>query len=480
MAALNMVSTCRLIFASFSRKYERIVTGVTAVTKRRYSATVENEETYDIVVAGGGMVGMTLACAIANNRILANKKILLLEGNTKQEYTPKEQYSNRVVALNQQTRTLLSSIGAWKHIEAVRCSPIRKMQVWEACSDAMITFNEDNLYKELAYIVENDLLLHAVNKQLSQKENVTVIYKSAVGTVKLPKTSEEFVSVQLQSGEQYKTRLLVGADGVNSLVRKAMGVIYVNWPYDQLGIVATLKLSEPTENVVAWQRFLPTGPIALLPLTDSLSSLVWTVTNEKAKELLKISEEEFVDKINEALWRKYPKSNIVESGMHGFHWLLTRFGLNQQSRQMPPSISAIVEGSRAAFPLGFGHASSYVQSSTVLVGDAAHRVHPLAGQGVNLGFGDVTDLTKILAEATVNGSHLNDMYYLRKYETLRQRHNVPTMLTIDGLHRFYQHTATPIVLARSLGLQLVDAVPPLKKMLIQQAAGESILKQFIG
>ncbi|KYM76556.1 Ubiquinone biosynthesis monooxygenase COQ6 [Atta colombica] len=252
-----------------------------------------------------------------------------------------------------------------------------------------------------------------------------------------------------------------------------MGVIYLNWQYNQLGIVATVKLSEPTENVIAWQRFLPTGPIAMLPVTYSLSSLVWSVTKEKAKELLKISEEEFVDRINEALWRIYPKSSIVESGMQGFHWLLTRLALktNALFKQMPPSVEAIVEGSRAAFPLGFGHASSYAQSGAVLIGDAAHRVHPLAGQGVNLGFGDVVDLTQILAEANVNGSHLNDMFYLRTYETVRQRHNIPMMLAIDGLHRFYQHTAAPIVLSRSLGLQLIDALPPIKKLLMQQAAG---------
>ncbi|XP_012535074.2 ubiquinone biosynthesis monooxygenase COQ6, mitochondrial [Monomorium pharaonis] len=476
MATLReAILTCRFVLVSLSRNCEHVIPGVTAVSRKNYSTVTDNEKTYDVIVAGGGMVGTTLACALANNRRLAGKRILLLENSTKHEYTPPEQYSNRVVALNQQTRTLLSSIGAWKHIEAVRCSPVRKMQVWEACSDAMITFNEDLSNKELAFIVENDLLLHAVNKQLSEKENVTVIYESKIVNVKLPKTSIELATVELQSGEHYKAKLLVGADGVNSLVRKAMGVIYLNWQYNQLGIVATLKLSEPTENIVAWQRFLPTGPIALLPLTDSLSSLVWSVSSEKAKELMKVSDEEFVDRINEALWKTYPKSNIVESGMHGFHWLLTRLALKTHAtRQMPPSVAAIVEGSRASFPLGFGHASSYIQPGTVLVGDAAHRVHPLAGQGVNLGFGDVMELTQILAEDAMTGSCINDMQSLRTYETLRQRHNVPMMLAIDGLHRFYQYTAAPVVLSRSLGLQLVNAIPPFKKLLMQKAAGHDI------
>ncbi|XP_029172891.1 ubiquinone biosynthesis monooxygenase COQ6, mitochondrial [Nylanderia fulva] len=477
MAALGEAGVSYRFLTLFSQKCKYAIPSASAASRKSYSTAVTDEEKYDVIVTGGGMIGATLACAIGNNRILEGKKVLLLEGSAKQKYTPQEQYSNRVVALNQQTRTLLSSLGAWKHIEAVRYCPVRKMQIWDACSDAMITFNEDHLSEELAYIIENDLLLHAINKQLSQKENVTVVHESKITEVKLPKTSAEFASVQLQSGKRYAARLLVGADGANSIVRKTMGVLYPNWQYNQLGIVATLKLSEPTENIVAWQRFLPTGPIALLPLTESLSSLVWSVTTERAKELLKVPEEEFVDSINEALWRVYPKNGVVESGMHALRQLLGNLSLQTGvSRQLQPSVTTIVEGSRAAFPLGFGHAASYVQPGTVLIGDAAHRVHPLAGQGVNLGFGDVTVLTQILAEATVNGSHLNDMQYLRRYETLRQRHNVPTMLVIDALHRLYRGTAAPVVLARSLGLQLTNAIPQIKKLLMEQAAGGTIIK----
>ncbi|XP_032667953.1 ubiquinone biosynthesis monooxygenase COQ6, mitochondrial [Odontomachus brunneus] len=472
MVVLKKVFSSRILFSSLLQKYKYVIPNAVAVSKKNYSTAAESEENYDVIITGGGMVGTTLACSIANNRRLEAKKVLLLEGSDKHEYTPQEQYSNRVVALNQQTRILLSSLGAWQHIEAVRYCPVKKMQVWDACSDAMITFNEDYLHEELAYIVENDLLLHAVNKQLSQKENVTVVYNSKVTDIKLSNTLTEYSTIQLQSGKRYKTRLLVGADGANSLVRKAMGVMYLNWQYEQFGIVATLKLSEPTENIVAWQRFLPTGPIALLPLTDSLSSLVWSVTTNKAKELLKMPEEEFVDKINEALWKIYPKNNIVESGMTALRQLLQTLSLQTGAqRQLPPSVASIVEGSRAAFPLGFGHATSYIHSGAVLVGDAAHRVHPMAGQGVNLGFGDVTALTKILAEATVNGCLLNEEQYLQQYETQRQRHNTPTMFTIDALHRLYQGTAAPIVLARSLGLQVVNAIPQVKKMLINQAGG---------
>ncbi|EZA55835.1 Ubiquinone biosynthesis monooxygenase COQ6 [Ooceraea biroi] len=213
MAALReAVLSHRLAFMSLSQNYKRIIPNVAAASRKNYLSTAEQEENYDIIITGGGMVGTTLACAIANNRRLEGKRVLLLEGSPKEEYTPQEKYSNRVVALNQQTRTLLSSFGAWKHIEAVRCCPVRKMQVWDACSEAMITFNENHLSDELAYIVENDLLLHAINKQLSEKENVTVIYESKVADVKLPGTSEGYATVQLHSGKRFRSRLLVSAE----------------------------------------------------------------------------------------------------------------------------------------------------------------------------------------------------------------------------------------------------------------------------
>ncbi|KAJ8674353.1 hypothetical protein QAD02_005615 [Eretmocerus hayati] len=433
-------------------------------TRRSYhDDNTSKHETYDIIVAGGGMVGTTLACALANNKRLASKKILLLEGSGKHHYEVKENYSNRVVALNKHTRTLLSNIGAWKHIESVRATPVRKMQIWDACSDAMITFNEDLLEDDLAYIVENDLLLHAVDTVLADKGSVKVVNNAKIGSILLPFAPGMESCVQLESGEEYRAKLLIGADGHKSKVREAMGIQYIDWDYDQMGIVATVRLSEPTENVVAWQRFLPTGPVALLPLTECLSSLVWSISTEEAKRMLQLSEEEFVDGLNNALWKVYQKDGVVEAGMKALQQLLQNFQLQTGvTRQLQPSISSIVEGSRAAFPLGFGHAVKYVQPGVALVGDAAHRVHPLAGQGVNLGFGDVTALVKILAESVENGAVMGDVLYLNKYESMRQWHNIPTMLAIDALHRLYKGTAAPIVLARSLGLQVTNAIKPLK------------------
>ncbi|XP_011505324.1 PREDICTED: putative ubiquinone biosynthesis monooxygenase COQ6 [Ceratosolen solmsi marchali] len=430
-----------------------------------------NNEAFDIIVVGGGMVGTTLACALANNKCLQSKKILLLEAGNKQKYVSNDQYSNRVVALNKYSKLLLSNIGAWKHIQSHRFTPIVKMQIWDAYSDAMLTFNDDYLSQALAYIVENDLLLHAVHTQLSKKKSVTIINNAKVEHINLSNNIGIDSNILLKSGENFKAKLLIGADGQMSKVRDAMGVKYVDWDYDQMGIVATVKLCETIENV-AWQRFLPNGTIALLPLTNSLCSLVWCITTEEAKRLLQISEEEFIDNLNDAFLKVYPKDELVKCGMQAFKKLFENFQLpSAVSRQLQPSIAGIVDGSRAAFPLGFGHALHYVQPGVALVGDAAHRVNPLAGQGVNLGFGDVTVLVEVLAKAVNNGALIGDTTYLHNYESIRLKYNIPTMLTIDALHRLYKTTASPIILARSLGLQLTNIVKPLKNFLIKHAAG---------
>ncbi|XP_043475234.1 ubiquinone biosynthesis monooxygenase COQ6, mitochondrial [Leptopilina heterotoma] len=470
------MSFSRCIFPFLSRNYKFTTPQSCTNVRNIHSTLNDSSENYDIIVTGGGLVGTTLACALANNKCLKSKSILLLEGGNKHEYTPSEQYSNRVVALNQLSRTLLSSIGAWKHVKEVRYAPVRKMQVWDSCSDAMITFNEDYLSEEIAYVVENDLLLYAVNKQLAEKESVRVIYNSKVENISLPETSGDSSVVILQNGGNFCTKLLIGADGINSRVRQAMGVQHVKWSYNQMGIVGTVELSEPTENIVAWQRFLPTGPIALLPLTKTLSSLVWSTSTEEAKKLLKLSDEAFVDNLNEALWKVYPKDGTVESGMKALQQILKNLQLETGvSRQLQPSISGIIEESRAAFPLGFAHSVYYVKPGVALVGDAAHRVHPLGGQGLNLGLGDVMVLVQMLADATKNGALPGDMTYLKKYETARQRHNVPTMLAMDALHRLYKGTAAPIVLARSLGLQLTNAIPPLKRAIFRHASDDDNL-----
>lgn len=239
--------------------------------------------------------------------------------------------------------------------------------------------------------------------------------------------------------------------------------------YKQMGIVATLEISpeEAAGNTVAWQRFLPAGPIALLPLTDTLSSLVWSTSVEHAKELLRMEPEKFINALNEAYSKSYSSNSVVDSLMKTVEAVLAL--KKNKIQQFPPRVLKLQEGSRAAFPLGFGHASSYVCGGAALIGDAAHRVHPLAGQGVNLGFGDVLTLTDVLAEALYNGSHLNNLQYLMKYEQECLKANVPKLLGIHAIQNLACTAFPPFVLARGLCLKMANLIPPVKQFVMNKA-----------
>ncbi|XP_054712640.1 ubiquinone biosynthesis monooxygenase COQ6, mitochondrial-like [Uloborus diversus] len=447
-------------------------------SKRLLCVRAENaqklEETiWDVVISGGGMVGCSMACSLGSSEILSEKKILLLETSEKTQYNiDPSKYSNRVCALNPNTRNLFSGFHAWDKICNTRMKEVRKLMVWESCSDARISFEHAGMMDNVAYIVENDVILKALYERLDElTARVEVIKGSKAVDYVFPTEDTDLVNIQTDKGLTLKTRLLIGADGIHSLVRKKMKVKYVSWNYDQKGIVATLKLSEPTENIVAWQRFLPTGPIALLPLTDDLCSLVWTVSLPMCDKLLNMSEEEFVDALNSALWDESSKNPLVESALSTVKNVLSTITPSAESvRQLPPSILSVEPKSRGAFPLGLGHSTEYVAQGVALVGDSAHRVHPLAGQGVNLGFGDVQCLTECLETAVYNGNGIGHLNSLLDYEVKRQRHVVPAMFAIDSLNRLYKTEFTPFVLMRGLGLTVLDALSPIKEKIIHQAS----------
>ncbi|XP_023392786.1 ubiquinone biosynthesis monooxygenase COQ6, mitochondrial isoform X2 [Pteropus vampyrus] len=266
-------------------------------------------------------------------------------------------------------------------------------------------------------------------------------------------------------------RMQIGADGHNSGVRQAAGIQNVSWNYDQSAVVATLHLSEATENNVAWQRFLPSGPIAMLPLSDTMSSLVWSTSHEHAAELVSMNEEEFVDAINSAFWSDTNHTDFVDWASSMLHYAVTFLKPTKVSaRQLPPSVARVDAKSRVLFPLGLGHAAEYVRPRLALIGDAAHRVHPLAGQGVNMGFGDISSLVCHLSTAAFNGKDLGSMSHLTGYETDRQRHNTALLAATDLLKRLYSTSATPLVLLRMWGLQATNAVSPLKEQIMAFAS----------
>uniref|UniRef100_A0A182N045 FAD-binding domain-containing protein n=1 Tax=Anopheles dirus TaxID=7168 RepID=A0A182N045_9DIPT len=254
---------------------------------------------------------------------------------------------------------------------------------------------------------------------------------------------------------------LIGADGFNSLVRRQMGVQNFALPYDQMGVVATLRLAHaPADNVTAWQRFLPTGPIALLPLSDDTSSLVWSTSVPEAKRLLQLDGDAFVAAVNAAFHKPMPRHTLVDDMVKSVQAVIKHS--TGQRLEAAPAVEAELPTSRAAFPLGLGHTGTYVGQGVCLIGDAAHRVHPLAGQGVNLGFGDVQTLVDVLADANYAGLGIGGTGELLKYEQARLKHNVPVLLTTHSLQRLYTTDFAPTVALRSIGLTLTNAFPPVK------------------
>ncbi|NWX81604.1 COQ6 monooxygenase, partial [Nothoprocta pentlandii] len=400
---------------------------------------------------------------------LAGRRIALLEaGGRREPGRPGAAYSSRVSSVSPGSAALLGSFGAWDHVCSLRCKSFRRMQVWDACSEAMITFEKDNL-DDMGYIVENDVIMAALTKQLDAvAERVEVFYRSrAVGyTWPLPQHGSDtspWVQIELADGRRLQTKLLIGADGHNSVVRKEAEIQNIEHQYDQSAVVATLHLSEATDNNVAWQRFLPTGPIALLPLSDTASSLVWSTSHEHASELLAMDEERFVDSINSAFWSNINHTDFIDAAGAMFRSAISVLRPSGSAvRQLPPSVAKVDPESRALFPLGVGHATQYVQHRVALIGDAAHRVHPLAGQGVNLGFGDVSCLAQHLSAAAFDGQDLGSLKHLLKFETTRQRHNLSLMAATDALKRLYSTRLAPVVLLRTWGLQATNALPPLK------------------
>ncbi|XP_063571983.1 ubiquinone biosynthesis monooxygenase COQ6, mitochondrial isoform X8 [Pongo abelii] len=301
----------------------------------------------------------------------------------------------------------------------MRYRAFRRMQVWDACSEALIMFDKDNL-DDMGYIVENDVIMHALTKQLEAvSDRVTVLYRSKAIRYTWPcpfpmADSSPWVHITLGDGSTFQTKLLIGADGHNSGVRQAAGIQNVSWNYDQSAVVATLHLSEWSD--AAHTDFIDTAGAMLQYAVGLLQPT-------------KVS-----------------------------------------ARQLPPSVARVDAKSRVLFPLGLGHAAEYVRPRVALIGDAAHRVHPLAGQGVNMGFGDISSLAHHLSTAAFNGKDLGSMSHLTGYETERQRHNTALLAATDLLKRLYSTSASPLVLLRTWGLQATNAVSPLKEQIMAFAS----------
>jgi 2-octaprenylphenol hydroxylase len=387
---------------------------------------------FDILVVGGGMVGAAFACACMGK----DWRIALLEAREPQRAWPAGEVDLRVSALNHASQRILERLGVWERIAQLGASPYREMHVWDAVGRGSIHFDSAELAEsDLGHIVENRVIQLALWERLEGMDDVTLLCPAGVDDIEL---ATDAALLDLDDGRRITARLLVGADGRDSRVRGRTGIASRGWLYDQQAIVANVQVQQ-WHRETAWQRFLPTGPLAFLPLLDGRCSIVWSATQYRAEELLALGEVDFRAQLQEAID--------------------DRLG----------SIGKI--GPRAAFGLRMQHAEQYVKPRLALVGDAAHTVHPLAGQGVNLGFLDVAALAAALDEAREKHRDIGGLWALRRYERARRGENLLMLAAMDAFKRVFSNASPPLAALRGAGLSTVDRLGPLKRFFMRQALG---------
>ncbi|KAF9959669.1 putative ubiquinone biosynthesis monooxygenase [Mortierella alpina] len=524
------------------------------------SASAAPLEQYDVVIVGGGIAGSALACALASAKASGAQRIALIEAfdlSNHINWSPRpDQYSNRVSSLTPKSVAFLKRIGVWSELDHSRIAACEGMQVWDGVSGARITFdaadvngtqssflhqvfsgklptttplnNSSNINSNddgttlngqesppLAWMTENLHVQRGLQKQIMahqargvqldifEKTKVQSITANQADSTIAPEVAAESMDIsdwpilQLENGKRLQTRLLVGADGVNSPVRSFANIESLGWDYSQFGLVATLQIDPTTSTApgqgrgIAWQRFLPTGPVAMLPLNNGYASLVWSTTPKIAQDLKKLPARDFCALVNAAFSAspaelEYLYKNIGPNGeplvdfQQEIEWrasvqdaepskTMLRGGANTDAK--PPKVVDVQENTRAPFPLRMRNSSSYVEDRVVLVGDAAHTVHPLAGQGLNQGLADVECLARVIEQSLLSGSDIGNIHSLTPYSSERFLPNLAMLGTVDKLSKLYNTDFGPVVWARSLGLTAVDNMGPIKTEIMRFAMG---------
>ncbi len=387
---------------------------------------------YDVVVIGGGMVGSAAACLFGNGGL----RVALIEAGPPAAAIVDDKVDLRVSALSRASQRLLERVGAWQRIGQAYVCAFRAMHVWDAqappnSADALHFEAAEIGEPDIGHIVENRRIVAALHAQAAAQPGVELFAPASARRIE---NTSDRATLTFDDGRVLHAKLVVAADGAGSRTREQAGIETTGWSYEQHGLVTHIATSEPHRET-AYQRFLPSGPIALLPLYDGRCSVVWSTTPAQAQRLLELDNDDFHRELCDAT----------------------------------DGVLGLVVGSdrRAAFPLRLLHANRYVQPRLALVGDAAHTVHPLAGQGVNLGFADVRHLHDAVSAQSDKG----DLPGLRRYERQAKSDNLFMMGSLDALHRLFTDETPVVARLRSAGLALVNRMTPVKRVLIRRAMG---------
>ncbi|MGN5582165.1 2-octaprenyl-3-methyl-6-methoxy-1,4-benzoquinol hydroxylase [Stutzerimonas sp. Brlt_13] len=394
----------------------------------------------DLIIVGAGMVGSTLALALEGSGL----DILVLDASPLEaaDFDPQGGFEPRVSALSAASQRIFERLGAWPGMSARRVSPYTDMHVWDGSGTGQIHFSAATVHAEvLGHIVENRVVQDALLETMQRRGGQRLL--GAARFERLERMPQGW-QLTLDDGRQLNAPLLVAADGANSAVRRLAGCETREWDYLHQAIVTSVRCSEPHQRT-AWQRFTDDGPLAFLPLErdgdQHWCSIVWSVTELEARRLMALDDVAF----RAALGRAFEQ----------------RLG---EVEEVDP---------RLCIPLRQRHAKRYVQPGLALIGDAAHTIHPLAGQGVNLGLLDAAVLAQVIEAAMARGERPEDIRVLSRFERRRMPHNLAMMAAMEGFERLFQADPLPLRWLRNTGLKAVQALPEAKALFVRQALGLS-------
>jgi 2-octaprenylphenol hydroxylase len=391
-----------------------------------------SKDCYDVIIVGAGMVGAAVACGLAE----AGLEIAVIERHEPQREWPAEEIDLRVSAINRGSQQLLDNLGAWQGIVRRGVQPYREMRVWDNLDMGDIHFDSAAIGEaDLGHIIQNRTIVAALWEQMESIANIC-LYTST--TVEKTLAGGSDIRVTLQSGEQLYAQLLIAADGSNSQMRDKAGIAVNITDFHQSAVVATVTTANAHQET-AWQHFLPTGPLAFLPVSSTQCSIVWSTIAEHAAGLIEMDDADFCKALAEASQQRL--GDITHTS------------------------------ARAAYPLMSKHAATYIGNRLALVGDAAHQVHPLAGQGVNLGFRDAALLIEVIVDARGRNRPIGSHPVLRRYERSRRGDNLLTQKSMEAINRLFSNDTPGVRQLRNLGLKLTDRIAPLKALFMRQALG---------
>ncbi|MGB6976738.1 MAG: UbiH/UbiF/VisC/COQ6 family ubiquinone biosynthesis hydroxylase [Gammaproteobacteria bacterium] len=388
---------------------------------------------YDIVIVGNGVVGMTFACALAHTPL----RIAILDHEVPAEEAFTSSYDLRVSAINLNSQQVFQQLNVWPMIAATCPSPFREIRVWDTLGQGAIHFSSQQLAEpQLGHIIEQRVMISALREHLATCEHVEILRPVHPHLLQI---TDNGVQLQLTNGQSLTAQLLVGADGAHSWVRQTAGIPLHGWSYHHKALVTTVHTELPHQET-AWQCFWPDGPLALLPLADHHHcSIVWSTLPARAEQLLSMTDDDF----NKTLTATF-----------------------QQRLGQLRKIDRLLD-----FPLHMRHVKQYVKPHLALIGDAAHTLHPLAGQGVNLGIADACSLAKGIDKALQKGRAINDWQTLRHYERSRKGDNWKMIAFVELFKRLFASRLPLAIHARAVGLNFTDRQTLLKAFFVKQATG---------